>query len=76
MTGRWKTNAPNSGSAGTDGKVTGFISWRQLVPPDGQEMPHKAKRQQKPGLSRRGARLTPGEDLGIHKVSTALQSRC
>lgn len=52
---RLETNAPNSGSAGTDGKVTEFISWRQLVPTDGQAMPHKAKRQEKPGRSRGGA---------------------
>lgn len=31
------------GSAGTEGKVTEFISWRQLVPTDGQEMPNTAK---------------------------------
>lgn len=66
------------GSAGTEGKVTEFISWRQLVPTDGQEMPNKAKRRQNPGLAGCGVRLNPGEDPGEEgpgKVTTSLQFR-
>lgn len=54
----------DSGSAGADGKVTEFISWRQPVPRDGQEMPDKAKGRQNPGLTRCGVRLNPGVGPG------------